>query len=227
MASSAAASIPTAEPSSVQPQAVSTDLLGQPSSAQEEPSATHSATTVETVASVSGGQTIFVTVTRDVSPTSQPDATPAPPQPGKGAPVGAIAGGVVGGVVVIIVVVLLLFLHRRKKRTTECERATRPPSYPRGDMSEHFGPGGVENDGKAGYVKDARNAVPQLDGRMIRPSHEMGADPVGNISELAAQEKNPFKTPDLSGGTELSFQSRKPEQKGEDNGEHAMGWSQY
>jgi hypothetical protein len=99
------------------------------------------ATAVETIASVTSGQTVFVTVTRDTSPTSQvSEATILKDIPTRKnvSYVGAIAGGVIGGLVALALVGLLGLLLWQKRQTKETRRATIPSIYANADMSEQI-----------------------------------------------------------------------------------------
>jgi hypothetical protein len=99
------------------------------------------ATAVETIASVSSGQTVFVTVTRDTSPTSQVSEATALNDGSTTknvSHVGAIAGGMIGGVVALVLVRLLGFLLWQKRQTKETRRATIPSIYANADMSEQI-----------------------------------------------------------------------------------------
>ncbi|KAF2187124.1 hypothetical protein K469DRAFT_686324 [Zopfia rhizophila CBS 207.26] len=238
---------------------LSTQFPAEPTSVQVE--ASRSASAVETIASVNGGQTIFITVTHDSSPTvaTAPSLTPDPPREGKSS-IGAIVGGVVGGLVVIVLAILLFFLLRRRKRAKNLKEATLPPSYANGDMSEHLASIGhnsttansderenaavrgsiaysgttvasTNHDEKSRISNIERDLVPQLDSTMIRPTNEMGADPLGSIPELPASEKNPFATPHVSveqsKNSESSGMQPSREKRSGDADNHVMSWAQY
>ena len=114
----------------------------QESASLADATASSRATAIETIASISSGQTVFITVTREISPTSQASKLTTPnntPTRKSSSHVGAIAGGVVGGVVAFALAGLLVFLLWRKRRTKETRRATFPPSYADADMSEQIG----------------------------------------------------------------------------------------
>ncbi|KAF2465065.1 uncharacterized protein BDR25DRAFT_346363 [Lindgomyces ingoldianus] len=208
--------------------------------------ASSSGSNIQTIASVSGGQTVYVTVTHDPSSTSQlshsPTSNPNLSQKDTSrTPVGAIAGGVISGTVVLGIALLLFFFLRRKRQAKERKRATLPPSYAEGDMSEfvvHDGSIAPSNEisdavirgitnskEKAGLENVDRECVPQLDGRMIRPTNEMGADPIGSIAELPASQQNPFATPNLSANESGHFKS--PRRSGVDVEDHVMSWAQF
>lgn len=108
------------------------------------PSTTRSA--VETIASVRGNETVYITVTH-AQPTSSERAgingtiAQSTQQEGSSNLAGPIAGGVVGGVALISSAFFLLCLARRKKRAKERKRATLPPQYASEDPSEELGSG--------------------------------------------------------------------------------------
>lgn len=109
---------------------------------------TASPSIVHTVESVSEGRTIFVTVTRYSTPTAQPSTSPTlvtdlPPK--KDVPAGPIAGGVVGGLAVLALALFLLLFYRRKRRVVERKRASLPPAYTVGDMSEQLAMGSLRS----------------------------------------------------------------------------------
>lgn len=98
---------------------------------------------VQTIASISRGQTIFITVTYDSAPSQSPLPSDTPPPENatskiKNSAVGAIAGGTVCGVAVLSLLLFIFFFLRRKKQAKERRRATLPP-YVDGDMSEQLG----------------------------------------------------------------------------------------
>jgi hypothetical protein len=104
-------------------------------------STTTSTSSVETIESVSLGQTVTLTVTHDPVQSSQPTsstALTADRTDGSSTPVGAIAGGTVGGVLLVASAIFLFFFIRRRRRIKEQRRATLPPPYPGTDMSEQL-----------------------------------------------------------------------------------------
>ncbi|KAF1999333.1 hypothetical protein P154DRAFT_523362 [Amniculicola lignicola CBS 123094] len=203
-------------------------------------------TAVQTIASVSGGQTVFITITRDASPTStgQAEGVASPVVDhaiGGGSPVGAIAGGTVGGVAAVAGVVFVLFFLRRKQNAKETRRATLPPSYEQTDMSEHLGGTTTASAGAVGVSKttdekaglrdierdaEAEDTVPQLDSTMIMPTAEIGVDPLGSIPELPASERNPFETPRMSAAPPADSTETQSGDSVESN-DHVMSWAQF
>ncbi|KAF2019898.1 hypothetical protein BU24DRAFT_406510 [Aaosphaeria arxii CBS 175.79] len=126
------------------------------------PSPPNATPTVETLASVEGDKTVYITVTHEPpTSTSLPDfaSLNASSKP----PIGPIVGGVVGGTTIIIISLLLLLFYRRKKRQNEQRRATLPPPYQTTtdpDMSSQLYSSatvvaGSETSEKAGILRDA------------------------------------------------------------------------
>jgi hypothetical protein len=98
-------------------------------------------TSVERIASISSGQTVFITVTQDISPTSQVSEVAIPhntPTRKSNSHVGAIVGGVVGGVAAFALAGLLFRFLWRKLQAKETRRATLPLTYVNADMSEQI-----------------------------------------------------------------------------------------
>ncbi|KAF2793122.1 hypothetical protein K505DRAFT_375553 [Melanomma pulvis-pyrius CBS 109.77] len=198
---------------------------------------------VESIASISGGQTVFITVTQDASHPSQTSSTTSSTGDvtrKSSTHVGAISGGVLGGVVAIVLSLLLFFLLRRKRKAKENRRATLPPPYADADMSEEIGgavtavstavPALESKDVTAVDEKASSDPVQQLDSTMIMPTTEMGGDPLGNIPELPAPEPNadPFVTPDSSVQSKTSSdQLCTGEERAGDPDNHVMSWAQY
>ncbi|KAF2733268.1 hypothetical protein EJ04DRAFT_553514 [Polyplosphaeria fusca] len=220
------------------PPASPTTVQSQASSVREESSPPTSASLVQTIASVSEGQTVFITVTRDPTSTVQPPGalpTNEDRPEGGSVPVAPIAGGVVGGVVVLAIVLFLLFFARRRKSVRETKRATLPPSYADMDMSEHLR--GATNgdavvagtikrsetiiDEKTGRKDDNDDAVPQLDSTMIRPTNELGGEPMDNFAELPASDMTKKTTAASVAGPAVS------PRKSNGGDEHIMSWAQY
>ncbi|KAF2105404.1 hypothetical protein BDV96DRAFT_592604 [Lophiotrema nucula] len=203
------------------------------------------ATAVETIASVSGGQTVFITVTQDPASTAFPTGSESTTNNGANhtsSHTGAIAGGVVGGVAAVAVVAFAFFLVRRRRRASERREATLPPSYADTDMSEHVGGattaaavvGAEANDSetaideKAGLKDVESDAVQQLDSTMIRPTTELGSEPVGNIAELPVILKDSSATSTFSdeGSSSDSSATAKTHKIG-DADNHVMSWAQF
>ncbi|PSN59538.1 hypothetical protein BS50DRAFT_229547 [Corynespora cassiicola Philippines] len=208
------------------------------SNAASQPTAAPSRT-VETLVSNSAGQTVYVTITHEVSPAATSNSTePAPQQenkssPSNGTPVGAIAGGTIGGVAVLASVMFLLFFLRRKKQTKERRRATLPPPYADGDMSEQLsGTTAIATDEperKITATCDIESPpVPQLDGAMVVPPSEVVGDDLNAIAELpTTSTPNPPSTPVAAAMDEAGEQRRKSKEKNVDADNHVMSWSQY
>ena len=99
---------------------------------------------METIASVSAGRTVFITVLEGSGSTPLPptDTIVSQNHSGGHAKISAIAGGIVGGLVLLTAVLYLLLMLRRKQHEKNDRRATLPPTYladtVHGDMSEQL-----------------------------------------------------------------------------------------
>ena len=101
---------------------------------------------LETIASISNDQTVFITtiITNQLTPSLQPTTiTPRPP-PAESARdstnASAIAGGSIGGFVFVSAIIIFFWRLRRKRQLKEKRLATLPPPYGGGDedMSEQL-----------------------------------------------------------------------------------------
>ncbi|KAH7124113.1 hypothetical protein B0J11DRAFT_331114 [Dendryphion nanum] len=212
-----------------------------PSPASTLISTTTRPSSVETIASIEGGKTVYITVTHSQEPTTRADvATPTAQTASQNrndgnSKAGPIAGGVIGGLTLLSAAIFVVFLLRRKKRANEWRQATLPPPYAAADMSEELQsgtptissstPSGTGVTEKAGLRNDEGNidAVPQLDSTMIRPVTEIGGDPLGNIPELPATAPSRDGTP-LGTQRESSAGYSKTQKEGENK---AVSWTQF
>jgi preprotein translocase subunit YajC len=121
-----------------------TDPDSQSTTSPRWESGTISAPEAQTIVSVNGGQTVYITVTHDfVSTTApqQPDMTLAFSNKtvSHKARDGTIAGGIVGGLVIIYAAFFVLSFIQRRKTAKKRKQATLPPPYGDADMSEQLG----------------------------------------------------------------------------------------
>lgn len=202
---------------------------------------------VETLTSIDGGQTVFITVTRDSAPSGtvqSSDSQTSTRESSRSSDsfAGKIAGGVVGGLCILLMVALLSVYLVRRRKQEEREEATLPPPYadPDPDMSAQLRSSeshsravnklpriielltGATTDGKTRIDPDP-DTVPQLDGTMVRPVTELGEGPLGNIPELPATDRNPFQ-PSVKSGPVGRTQSKRA--GGGDSDNHVMSWAQ-
>ncbi|KAJ4296306.1 hypothetical protein N0V90_006351 [Kalmusia sp. IMI 367209] len=195
--------------------------LGGPSSTVSSFATTVSPSShVETVTSVSAGQTVLVTITANSIPTSQSptELDSANEHASSKSSIAAIAGGTVGGVALLAAGIFLFIFLRRKRRIKEERRATIPPQFTdsaAGDMSEQLNHANIISNSEAKIVTGSADIsssdhVPQLDGTAVIPTNEANVEPVGNIPELPATEwnSNPFATPKSSEVTEALQESK-------------------
>ena len=95
---------------------------------------------VATISSIKDGHTVYVTVSKESTPTTTVQAGTEEPRGGN-TPVGAIAGGVVGALALASLALIALWFIRRKKLAKQHRRATLPPPYTEPDMSAQLGGG--------------------------------------------------------------------------------------
>ncbi|KAF2133030.1 hypothetical protein P153DRAFT_178404 [Dothidotthia symphoricarpi CBS 119687] len=164
---------------------------------------TTSAPPLETIASLSAGQTVFVTITHDPLETSKSSTvTPEPDtraQHGHSIPIAAIVGPVVGVVVLIATALLIFFCLRRRKRTKMRRAATFPSPYVGSDMSKQLHnsvlPQQEEEERKPQHKTIFSTSQPQpqqLDSREVVPAAELGESPIRHIAELPANSITPI-----------------------------------
>ncbi|ORY14552.1 hypothetical protein BCR34DRAFT_585725 [Clohesyomyces aquaticus] len=236
--SSVSSSNPISNPISISPFTSPTLTTAIPSSIVVERSFSLSA--LQTIASISGDHTVYITVTPGVTSTSQPSNSPKSSANSEGSkksstPTGAIAGGVIGGIVVLAIIIVMLFILRKKKKAKV--PSSDLPEIIGGDGTLHQGPAAASvipstekgsGNEKTMLETTDPDGIAQLDGRMIRPTNEMPAHVVGTLHELPTVQTprnpvNPFSTPDLSTKESSQF-SASPNST--PNTGHVLSWAE-
>lgn len=213
-------------------------------------STTQQPSSIETIASVEEGETVYITVTHAQSTTARTAVATPIPQPvsqeqngNNSNSAGPIAGGVIGGLALLSAILFIFFLYRRKKRMNERKRATLPPPYSAADtdMSEELqrdaptasssapSSGAATMNEKAGLrnAEGSLDAVPQLDSTMIRPTAEIGGDPLGNIAELPASVPSHERDPTNDQGTSIRSESSGKSQGSQRDETDKGSWTEY